>query len=159
MNAVGGAGQLEAVIAFYANYTEVLDDERLQEWPNFFTDDCIYQIIPRENYDNHLQLCTVQADGKNMLLDRVQGILRTQRFGPRRCRRFYSGLKISRIEGNVIDVRQNVLVVQTLTDEPSKILLCGASYDQLESNGELHIRQRIVVSDTDTIDNALIFPV
>ncbi len=153
------AAASEKVQMFYADYAEVLDDERLNEWPRFFTEDCIYQIITRENYDNKFPLCTIQADGKGMLLDRVQGVLRTQRFAPRHCRRFYSGLRVSRIDGNVIHARQNVLVVQTLVNEPSQILLCGEAYDLLDVEQEVHFKQRIVVSDTDVINNALIFPI
>ena len=158
-DSITGPVQFDAVRALYADYMEVLDDERLAEWPDFFTEDCHYQIIPRENYDNQFQLCTIQADGKKMLVDRVQGIMRTQRFGPRRCRRFYSGLKVTKSEAGLIHVRQNILVMQSLIDEPSQVLLCGAAYDQLDAQGALRFKQRIVVSDTDTIDNALIFPV
>ena len=157
-----GAGSIEdvaAVQAFYADYMEVLDDERLQEWPDFFTEDCLYQIIPRENFDRDSALCLMQADGRNMLLDRVQGILKTQKYGPQRCRRFYSGLKISRVEGGVIHTRQNVVAFRSLLDQPTSILLCGASYDQLcRSDSRLLLQRRVVVSDTEIIDNALILP-
>lgn len=151
---------LDAVQAFYADYMEVLDDERLQEWPEFFAETCLYQIIPRENYDNNLELCIMQADGKGMLIDRVLGILKAQRYAPQRCRRFYSGLKVSRVEQGSIHTRQNVLVIQSLIDRPSSILLCGAAYDQLcWENDKLRLKERIVVADTDIIDNALIMPI
>ncbi|HWX02937.1 MAG TPA: anthranilate 1,2-dioxygenase, partial [Collimonas sp.] len=32
-------------------YVHALDNDRLEEWPEFFTDDCLYEIIPRENAD------------------------------------------------------------------------------------------------------------
>jgi hypothetical protein len=67
-----------ALAAFYNRYFETLDDGRLEEWPSFFTDDCRFEIIPRENYEAGYPLCTMQADSKGMLLDRVQGILKTQ---------------------------------------------------------------------------------
>ncbi len=157
---VDAQNELAAVHALYADYMEVLDDERIQEWPGFFTPDCVYQIIPRENYENNSGLCLVQAEGIGMLEDRVLGILKTQKYGPQRCRRFVSGLKISRTSDGVIYTRQNVLVVQSLMDSPSSILLCGAAYDQLcWHDSRLLLKQRTVVCDTEIIDNALIFPV
>jgi 3-phenylpropionate/cinnamic acid dioxygenase small subunit len=149
----------EALCSFYSSYMEVLDDERMSEWPGFFSADCTYQIIPRENYDSGFQLCTIQADSRNMLLDRVQGILKTQRYGPRRCRRFYSGLRITGGDDSELEVRENVLLIQTLLDGPSQILLCGVAYDRIcVEEGRPRFKRRIVVADTDIIDNALILP-
>ena len=33
----------------FTEYTHVLDDGELEQWPEFFTDDCLYQIVSREN--------------------------------------------------------------------------------------------------------------
>jgi 3-phenylpropionate/cinnamic acid dioxygenase small subunit len=149
----------ETLCSFYTSYMEVLDDERITEWPEFFTADCMYQIIPRENYDSDFQLCTIQAESRSMLLDRVQGILKTQRYGPRRCRRFYSGLRITGRDDSELEVRENVLLIQTLLDGPSQILLCGVAYDRIRvEQGRPRFKRRIVVADSDIIDNALILP-
>jgi salicylate 5-hydroxylase small subunit len=152
--------QIEQIRSFYADYACGLDDGRFDQWPNFFTDDCIYQIMPAENYAQGLPLCTMQADSKGMLLDRVQGILKTQKFGPRTCRRFYSALKLTPSGEAAVTARQNVLVVQTLIDEPSTILLCGVAHDQLMVvDGCWRFQRRIVASDTEVLQEALIFPV
>jgi anthranilate 1,2-dioxygenase small subunit len=29
-------------------YVECIDEDRLEDWPKFFAQDCLYQIIPRE---------------------------------------------------------------------------------------------------------------
>lgn len=150
----------EEIARFYAIYAETLDEARLQEWSDFFAPDCLYQIIARENYESGYGLCTMQADSKGMILDRVQGILRTQRFGPRYCRRFYSGTRVCSVAAEVITVRQNVLLIQTLIDQPSQILLCGVAHDQLiRRDGRLLLQQRIVVADSELIENSLIYPV
>lgn len=152
--------EFNAIQDFYSNYMETLDDERINEWPDFFTEKCLYKIISRENYDENSSLCLIQAEGKGMLDDRVLGILKTQKFGPQRSRRFNSGLKISQISNGLIHTRQNVLVIQSLLDHTSSIILCGSAYDQLLWEGEnLLLKQRIVVADTDVIDHALIFPI
>jgi len=144
---------------FYDAYFEALDDLRLEEWPNFFADDCLFQIIPRENFDAGYQLCTIQADSKGMLVDRVQGILKTQMFAPRTCRRFYSGLRATGRDKGLLKVRQNVVVIQTLIDGPSLVHICGVGYDLLEEAGaEFRFRERILVIDSEMIPNSLIYP-
>lgn len=154
------ANQREELRDFYAEYMTALDDENLERWPQFFCDGCVYQIIPRENHAQGLALCTIQADSKEMLLDRVQGILKTQKFSPRQCRRFFSGLTLTPQSANVVNARQNVLVVQTLIDEPSNILLCGVAHDRLvNEDGRWHFLSRVVVSDTEVLQEAFIFPI
>src|SRR5512135_2284807 len=40
----------------YAEYVECLDDGHLERWPELFTDDCLYKIIPRDNFQRGLPL-------------------------------------------------------------------------------------------------------
>ena len=40
--------QIENLVADYAH---AIDDDRLEEWPEFFVDDCSYRIINRDNHD------------------------------------------------------------------------------------------------------------
>ncbi|WP_312963886.1 nuclear transport factor 2 family protein [Stutzerimonas nitrititolerans] len=32
-----------------ARHAELIDDDRLEEWPDLFVEDCVYKVIPREN--------------------------------------------------------------------------------------------------------------
>jgi len=146
---------------FYDRYFEALDDLRLEEWPEYFVDECIFEVIPRENWQAGYKLCTIQADSKGMLVDRVQGILKTQVYAPRVYRRFYSGLRATvRDEYGFIKTRQNVIVAQTLIDGPSMIHLCGVAFDLLEErNDDFLFRERTFVIDSEMIPNSFIFPV
>jgi len=144
---------------FYTLYAETLDDIRLEAWIDYFVEDCVFQIIAKENYEQGFALCFMQADSKGMIKDRVQGIVRTQIFGPRTYRRFFSGLRIVAVESAEIVVRQNVMLVQTLMDQTSQILLCGVAHDRLiRQDGRLLFKRRIVVADSELIENSLIYP-
>jgi 3-phenylpropionate/cinnamic acid dioxygenase small subunit len=46
----------------YDAYVTCLDDNDLESWPDFFTEDCFYQVIPRENWDNGLPLATLRCE-------------------------------------------------------------------------------------------------
>jgi len=148
-----------AVAEFYGAYYSALDDVRLEEWPGFFTDHCLYRIVPRENFERSLPLSTFWADSKGMLLDRVTGVRKTLVFAPRYYRRFPSALRISR-EGDGVRVRHNILVVQTLRDMAPEVLLCGESRDLLVTGDDgLLLRERVVIFDSEMILNSLIYPI
>jgi 3-phenylpropionate/cinnamic acid dioxygenase small subunit len=149
-----------AIRAFYDAYFEALDNDRLEEWPDFFVEDCLYRIIPRENFEAGLRQCIIQGDSRGMLIDRVQAIRSTQTYAPRYCRRFYSSLRLVDTSGGELHTRQNMLVIHTLIDQPSRILGCGLGRDRLVVNedGQLKFVERTVVLDTEMIDNTIIYP-
>jgi salicylate 5-hydroxylase small subunit len=148
------------VHAFYDAYYEALDGNRVKEWPDFFVEDCLYRIIPRENHEAGQGTCIMQGDSKGMLIDRVQAILSTQVYAPRYCRRFYSGLRLFNGNGRELETRQNLLVVHTLVSQPSRILGCGTSHDRLilTDGGHLKLVERTIILDTEMIDNTIIYP-
>jgi salicylate 5-hydroxylase small subunit len=150
----------DEVRAFYDAYYETLDDDRIEEWPNFFVDDCLYRIIPRENYEAGQKTCLMHGDSKGMLTDRVRAIRSTQVYAPRYCRRFYSSLRLVGRTGRELQIRQNLLVIHTLISQPSKVLGCADAHDRLilTDSGKLKLIERTVVLDTEMIDNTIIFP-
>jgi salicylate 5-hydroxylase small subunit len=154
------APQREAIRAFYDAYFDALDEGRLEEWPEFFVEQCVYRIISRENHAAGQGLCIMQADSKGMLTDRVRAILKTQVYAPRYYRRFYSGLRVVKASGQEWEVRQNMLVIQTLLNKPSEILACGVGHDRIVAgeSGELKFLERTLVLDTEMIRNSVIYP-
>jgi 3-phenylpropionate/cinnamic acid dioxygenase small subunit len=149
----------DALRDFYDEYYTVLDDLRLDEWPILFTEDCVYRVIPRENYEAGYTLSTIYAESRGMLVDRVMGMTRTQMFAPRYYRRFPSPLRIVSRDGDNVRTRHNLLVVQTLIDKKSEIVLSAVCHDVLVPDGERNrLRERIVVFDSEMIPNSLIYP-
>jgi 3-phenylpropionate/cinnamic acid dioxygenase small subunit len=143
----------------YDNYYEALDDVRLEEWPNFFTEECLYRVIPRENFEHGYTLCTMQAESRGMLQDRVTGLLKTQMYAPRYYRRFPGPLRVKQQSPEGIRLRHNLLMVQTLIDKPSDIVLAGVCHDLVvEDQGRLRFRERIVAFDSEMVPNSLIYP-
>ena len=149
----------DALRDFYDDYYNVLDDLRLEEWPAFFSEDCLYRVIPRENYEAGYPLATIYADSRGMLSDRVMGLTRSQMYAPRYYRRFPGPLRIVSHDGEAVRTRHNLLVVQTLIDKQSEIVLCGVCHDMVvPEDGRLLLRERVVVFDSEMIPNSLIYP-
>ena len=149
----------DALRDFYDDYYNALDDVRLEEWPNFFTEDCIYRVIPRENYEAGYTLSTIYAESRGMLIDRVMGLTRTQMYAPRSYRRFPGPLRIVSRDDASVTTRHNLLMVQTLIDKQTEIVLAAVCHDVLVLDDQRpRLRQRIVVFDSEMIPNSLIYP-
>lgn len=150
--------------AFHATYCDALDNGRLSEWPQFFTEDAFYRIIARENRDLGLPVGLVYCEGRAMLRDRAFAIANTAMHAPRYLRHFVSNIRIDAIEegGAAIRARANFLVYQVLADHPSATLhLIGEYHDvyHLQDCGSLLIAARDCIYDNTLIDNALVYPV
>jgi 3-phenylpropionate/cinnamic acid dioxygenase small subunit len=149
----------DALHDFYDDYYNALDDVRLDEWPGFFTEACTYRVIPRENYEAGYTLSTIYAETRGMLIDRVMGLTRTQMYAPRSYRRFPGPLRIVSRDDSSVRTRHNLLVVQTLIDKQSEIVLSAVCHDVLVLDDQrLRLRERIVVFDSEMIPNSLIYP-
>jgi 3-phenylpropionate/cinnamic acid dioxygenase small subunit len=143
----------------YAAYTGCLDEERFEDWPGFFTDECVYKIIPRENVERGLPLATWLCESRAMLADRVVMIRKTGVYGPRWIRRMTSGMRVLGWEGEVLNVRANYLAVETLLDELTRVFNAGEYRDRIVvEDGRLKFREKLCVFDSTLIPNSLIYP-
>ena len=44
------------------NYIESIDDGPLDNWPQFFTDKCLYTVVSRDNFDRGMELGVNRTD-------------------------------------------------------------------------------------------------
>ena len=51
------------------DYAERIDEDRLEEWPDLFTDPCRYLIISRANHAAGMRQGVIYAASRGMLLD------------------------------------------------------------------------------------------
>ena len=144
----------------YADYTGCLDDRELDMWPEFFTEKCVYKIIPRENYRRGLPLATWLSESKGMLMDRVVAIRQTSMYAPRYLRHLVSGIRIKGWEADTLSAQANYLVLETLVDDVTRIFNAGVYLDQLVVEGErLKFKEKLCVFDSIVVPNSLIYPI
>jgi hypothetical protein len=55
-------------------YARLLDDDRLEEWPELFTERGVYKVIPRENRGRDPELPVLFCDSRAMMVDRVRSL-------------------------------------------------------------------------------------
>jgi 3-phenylpropionate/cinnamic acid dioxygenase small subunit len=145
--------------ALYAEYAAALDEERFEDWPDFFVADCTYKIIPRENFERGLPLATWFSENRNNLLDRVVAIRKTMVYAPRYMRRLVTGIRILGWQGDALDARANYLALETLTDETTRVFNTGQYRDRIVvEGGRLKFREKLCVFDSLLVPNSLIYP-
>src|SRR5271166_1053020 len=143
----------------YTEYAHALDNCELERWPEFFIDDCLYQIVSRENQERGLPLALMRCESKAMLTDRVVTIRQTQMFAPRALRHLISSIRIALPTADGVNVEANYAVLQTLVDDETRILSAGRYIDTLVRNGdELKFKSRTCLYDTVMVPNSLIYP-
>lgn len=143
----------------YAEYVACLDEERFEAWPDFFTDDAVYRIIPRENFDRGLPIATLHCESKGYLQDRVVAIRQTSVYAPRYMRRLVSNLRILGWRDGWLEVRANYAAFETLHDEMTRVFSVGRCHDTLVVvDDSLKFKEKLVIFDSELIPSSLIYP-
>jgi anthranilate 1,2-dioxygenase small subunit len=149
-----------AVIDFYHDYADVLDSGRYDEWPGFFMEDGLYRIVPRENFDLNLPIAIFHCEGRGMLRDRVTAVKETMLVRPRSLRHYVTGIRVLEANGEVLHTQANVLLVESLRDQLTSVVLAGRYIDQLVRKGErLLLKERVCVYDSSLLPTSLVAPV
>lgn len=148
----------------YAEYCAALDEGRYEDWAALFTEDCLYRIVPRDNYDRGLPLAIMHCESKGMLRDRVVAIRETSYYAPRALRHMVSLIRVA--PGRVGDGdgtlrgQANYLVLQTLPEQPTALFNAGRYLDKIvREDGRLRFKERLCVFDSIVVPNSLIIPI
>ena len=147
---------------FNAAYAEALDEARLTDWVEIFTDDAFYVVISRENADKNLPVGLIYCDSKAMIHDRAFALEKTAMFAPRYLRHVIGNLRILGEDAQgAIRARANYVVLQVLYDRPdAKLHQVGVYHDVFRRvDGALKLAERRCVYDNLLVDNALCLPV
>ena len=144
----------------YDEVADLLDDDQVEAFPNYFVDDCLYRVTSRENHDEGLAGALMYCEGIAMLRDRILALRETQVYEPRSWRHFISGVSVLSDDGTRVAARANFLVTEAMSDEEPRVFVVGRYIDVLERRGErLLFREHIAVCDNHSIRRSLIIPV
>lgn len=142
-----------------ADYARAIDDDRLEDWPDFFVKDCLYKIISAENFDQGLPLGIIHADSRAMLLDRVAAIRRANIFEDHRYKHFISATQITDVAGDIVTVVSNYQVIRIDIRGNAMLFSVGRYLDVVELGGDRpRFREKVVVYDNERVDTLLALP-
>ncbi|HEX8827608.1 MAG TPA: aromatic-ring-hydroxylating dioxygenase subunit beta [Xanthobacteraceae bacterium] len=143
-------------------YAAALDEQRLVDWAEMFTDDAFYLIISRENADRGMPVGLIYCENKGMIYDRAFAHEKTEMFAPRYLRHIIGNTQVlGEDDTGDIRARANYVVIQVLFDRPeAKLHQVGVYHDKFRRvGGELKLAERRCVYDNLLVDNALCIPV
>ena len=143
----------------YADYAHCLDNDELEAWPDFFTEDCRYRITSAENYEAGLPLGLVYLTSRAMLVDRVMALRKANIYEPQRYRHMIGAIKIGAEDNGALPVVANVIVVRTMQDGEMSLFAAGRYIDRLTRQGDAwKFAHKEVVLDSRQIDTLLAIP-
>jgi len=142
-----------------ADYARALDDDRMEQWPEFFAEPCLYVITTADNHRNGYTAGIVYADSQGMLRDRVAA-LREANIYERQTYRHLVGLPaVLREAEGVVHAETSFLVVRIMRDGRMDLFATGRYLDVLvDEGGALRFRERVVVCDNNRFDTLLAIP-
>ncbi len=141
-------------------YVQCLDEDRLEEWPDFFSEKAVYKIISRVNVERNYPLATILCDSRDMMKDRVIAIRNASVFSQRYLRHLVTNVRVAGQEGEAWLVKSNYVVLQTLQNEETKVFNAGQYVDKIIfDNGSPKFQEKIVIYDTIQIPGLLVIPI
>jgi anthranilate 1,2-dioxygenase small subunit len=146
-----------------AAYVRCIDNDRLEEWPDFFTDPCLYQIIPRENVEQGWPIAVVYCDSRGMLRDRVVAHRKANIYAPHAYRHLVSSLNVAQQDDGTVCASANYVVYRTMLDSVNyghtEVYSVGEYRDVIVvENGTAKFREKTVVVDTARVLSLLVTP-
>lgn len=148
------------VTQLYAAYADCIDEERFEEWPDFFEDDCFYQITTREAHTKKMPIGIIQCNSKGMLIDRINSMHKANIFEPQRYRHLSGALHVEPAGNGAIRARVGFGVVRIMESGDSSLFLSGVSFDEIvETPAGLRFRRKVVVLDSSRVDTLIVVPV
>ena len=145
---------------FYFRYAECLDGGRLEQWPEFFLDACVYRLTTRRALRLGPDEDLVSIRTKGALRDRIVAIGQSEDYEPHTQRHFISNFRVQVSGEDELRVQVNVQVLRTYPGRETELLACGQYSDRVAvAGGRFNFREKICVLDADVAPSDLVYPV
>ena len=145
--------------AFNAAYARTIDNDALEDWPAFFTEDCHYRITHIENHREGLPAGIVWADSRAMLEDRVAALREANIYERQRYRHVLGIPHVLASDAGGIRAETPFVVVRIMAGGESLLFASGAYHDRfVDKGGDLLLAERVAVCDSTSTDTLLALP-
>lgn len=147
------------IVDLYNEYVHLIDDDRLEQWPDLFTERAAYRVTTRENYDRGLPLSLISCDGRGMMADRISALRMANIYEPHVYCHIVSVVQLLEATQHGCRTRSNILVMRTMQQGDTMIFACGRTFDSVvEDGGRLRFSSRVIVLDSRSVDTLLVIP-
>lgn len=145
---------------FHADYAACLDELRLEDWPEFFTEDGQYGLWSRENRDAGLPAPMFLCRNQRQMRDRVTAYREANIYPDHWNRHLISATRIVESTPDTIVATSNYAVLQTRQDGESFVYQAGRCEDRFHRDGDrLLLSARTMIYDTMAVRTLFVLPV
>jgi 3-phenylpropionate/cinnamic acid dioxygenase small subunit len=148
------------ISALNAACAAVLDTDRLEQWPDFFLEQCLYKVTTADNFEKGYQAGIIYADTRAMLVDRVAALREANIYERQRYRHILGMPLISAQADGSVTAETSFLVIRTMREGQMDVFVAGVFRDRLrrDDSGAFRYAERIVVCDSQRFDTLLAIP-
>jgi 3-phenylpropionate/cinnamic acid dioxygenase small subunit len=154
------------VAALNTAYAACIDADKLEDWPDFFHEQCLYKITSADNHKRGYAAGIVYADSRAMLQDRVSALRQANIYERQAYRHIIGMPSIDASAGEgaspeaAVCAETPFLVVRTMRDGRMDLFAAGVYLDRMhdDAGGGLRFAQRLVICDSSRFDTLLAIP-
>jgi 3-phenylpropionate/cinnamic acid dioxygenase small subunit len=151
--------QLQWVVEnLHARYAHALDADRLEDWPQLFTENGTYRITTAENEARGLPLPVLYAEGRPMLRDRIASLRHANIYEPQRYRHMVCAVIVERLSEASARSICNFMVVRIMENGEALLFASGRYVDRIALAPEPRYEERVVICDSRRFDTLLAIP-
>jgi anthranilate 1,2-dioxygenase small subunit len=142
-----------------AAYAAAIDEDRLEEWPDFFVETGKYVISTKEDFEAGLPFGVIYADSRAMLIDRVTALRRANIYEPHSYRHIVGLIRVLDGADGAVEARSNFIIVRIMKDGTTMLFATGEYRDRIDTQAEpFRFIERRVVTDSHKFDTLLALP-
>jgi 3-phenylpropionate/cinnamic acid dioxygenase small subunit len=154
------AADREMICELLLECCATLDEQRFQAWPDLFTDAARYRVTTAENLRKGYPVGLMDCFGKNMMRDRIFGLVSANVYEPHDYRHILSIPRIRPTGDAKWSVRTSFLIARTMQAKEAGLFLSGYYEDEITRTPEgAKFSARTVVLDSSLIDLLIVIPV
>lgn len=142
-----------------ADYARCIDDDRLEEWPAFFTETCLYKVTTADNHREGLEAGVIFANSRGMLTDRISALREANIYERQAYRHILGQPSILAADADTAHTETSFMVARIMRDGGTSLYATGRYLDiwRVETDALL-LAQRVVVCDSSRIDTLMALP-
>jgi anthranilate 1,2-dioxygenase small subunit len=149
----------ERIETLYADYAAAIDEDRLEDWPAFFSKDCLYRITNRRDFDRGFNHGAMWANSLGMLEDRVSALREANVYEDHTYRHITGAFRVLANTEKEVRVNANFLVIRTMQNGDMSVFATGVYQDRIIFEGDdTLLAERIVICDSQKFDTLLAIP-
>ena len=142
-----------------ARYAQAIDDNKLEAWPDFFTEQGRYRVTTAENFERDLPLAMIYATSRAMLRDRVRSLRDANVYEAQRYRHIVGVPLITAGEGGAVHAQTAFMIARIMHTGETVLFATGRYQDRIVLDGnEARFAEKVVILDSRLIDTLLAIP-